>query len=152
MDERTAKILEDNEAAASLEGPDMSIGEFAKFTEFLITDKSIPPNLSEPFWGFGDKENAISNLRPDDIKSVLNQFEIARLTYLMSKPEFEHSWKDELALNNLRPKLQVKLKRSEGGFERRLEATQIRQIQTDSLGREQKKGFLGRIFGFGGGK
>jgi len=42
-----------------------------------------------------------------------------------------------------------KTKRSTQGFERRIEATQIRQIITDNVAKQQKSGLLARIFGLG---
>lgn len=147
--------LEANEAVKrsfETESP-MSMEGFVEFTKFILEDTSIPKKWQDLFWAFSDKENAVGFIEKEDIDVLMNMWEITKLTYLMSRPDFEYKFPDMLELDNFRAKYFMKVKRSKNANERRLLATQIRQITTDSVMKSQKKGILSRIFGtIGGGQ
>lgn len=103
-----------------------------RLIQFLVEDKSIPKHIRKDlFWAFSDKEMSLSNLTEKDIERVLTGMNVAYNYYLMSKPDYEHTWKDDIDFRQLRMKVFVKLKRSQDGFERKLDATQIRVSQIE---------------------
>lgn len=117
-----------------------------KLIEYLINDRSIPKHLRKQFfWAFSDKEMAISNLDDKQIRSVMLGSSIANKFYLMSKPDYKHTWEDEINYSNMRAKLFVKLNRSKDGFERKLEATQIRESHFDGGNQRRGGGVVGSI-------
>lgn len=126
-----------------------------KFVEFLVEDKSIPDDVKRIFWAPSDKEAALTNLQEGDVGRIMNLFDITALYYMMSKPFWDHSFDDDFAMEQLRFKLFLKLKRSVRGFERRMEATQIRQMiyeePTQASGGivSRFSGGMRRMFGMG---
>lgn len=128
----------------------MSGIDFVKFTQLLIEDKSIPQKWAEKFWAFSDREMAVGYIEKSDVPTLMNMFDVARLDFLMSKPDYDFNWEDNATLSNLRTKFFVKVKRSVNATERRLLATQIRQIITDTRSSTEKAGFIKRLFGMGG--
>lgn len=104
-----------------------------KFSQFLIADdlKSVPEQLPKQLWSFFDKEMAITNLTPDDVRWLGLQFDIAKLDLNMSKPDFEMTFDDMRDQTNMKVKSFIKMKRSTSPQrERELLATQIRQFIT----------------------
>lgn len=145
------KNIHEMDSASKGDSPFTGI-DFVRFTQLLIDDKSIPKEWADKFWAFSDREMAVSNIEKADVPTLMNMFDVARLDFLMSKPDYDFSWEDNATLSNLRTKFFVKVKRSVNATERRLLATQIRQIITDNRSGQEKAGFLKRIFGFGGKK
>ena len=127
-----------------------SMADISRLIEFLVEDKSIPKRFAENFWAFADKESAITYLEPGDINTLMMMFDVASLSFRMAKPDYKFTWDDQLQLSNLRMKFFIKTKRSTKGFERRLEATQIREIRTQTDAGIKKRGFVSRLFGLGG--
>lgn len=117
-----------------------------KLIEFLVSDRSIPKHLRKQyFWGFSDKEMAISNLDEKQIRSVMLGSSIANKFYLMSKPDYKHTWEDEINYSNLRAKLFVKLNRSKMGFEREMQVKQIRENYVEGPQRRGGGGIVGSV-------
>ncbi len=152
-DEKIQQILElqelDNAEKNALK-PELDIfeNETAKFNKFLIENDPtiLPKSIKENLWVFTDKELAISNLDKDDIKRGLLWFDIAKIDWMMSQPDYKLDFNTIANIDQARFRALVRMKRSFGGMEREraLIATQIKEIRTP----EKKSGsFLSRIFG-----
>jgi len=127
--------------------PSLDVGGIAELARILLSDTKIPKELSgfDGFWGFLDSEMALSNFTPQDIERILLYYDDARLAYLMSKPYYKYTFEDDRNLTQVYGKVFAKTKRSGGGFERRMLATQI--TQNISTSPDHKKGMLARMFG-----
>lgn len=125
------------------------INDFGKMIEFLVEDKSIPHELKQYFWAFADKEMTLTNLKSKDIDHLMMMYDTVNLSALMTMPSNKYTFMGQTDHLNLRTKTFIKLKRSEDGFERKIQATQIREIRTDSGQKADKRGFVSRIFGLG---
>ena len=103
------------------EEPEMmdSGGDQFRTVEFLVQDESIPKVFRDIFWAFADKENEISKMGDRDIHRALLLFDIAKLKYMTSRPEYEYSFPESLNITQMRHKFWIKLLRSHMGFERR---------------------------------
>lgn len=121
----------------------------AKLVEFLVKDTSIPKRLrKEEMWGFADKEMALSQLTGKDIDRVLTSLEVVHTLKQAARPDYDNSWEDEIDFRQLKAKVFVKLKRSEEGFERRIQATQVHEsYYGERLGQQGGPGLLQRIKG-----
>lgn len=125
-----------------------------KFSQMLLEDnlKDVPEGIPKKFWSFFDKEMAITNLTPEDVRWLMFQFDIAKLDQNMSRPDFELSFDDMRDQTNLKVKSFIKMKRSTSPMrERELLATQIKQfISNENEG--VSGGFLSKLGGVFGGK
>lgn len=102
--------------------------QFYRYIQFILEEKAIPQEIKELFWAFSDQENALTNLTDSDIRNIINHLEIAFSYITMNKPDYNFNFADEIMLAQLRAKLMIKLKRSKLGFERKMQATQIREV------------------------
>lgn len=134
--------------------------ESYRFAKIILKDddilNNIPLNMPEIFWICFDKELALSNFQPEDVRWFLQQFEMAKIDYMMSRPEEDLTFDEIRQFEMMRMKIIAKLKRSEGGMlrERALFAQQhqIRQFMTNEIS-QPSGGILSKIGGFlGGGK
>lgn len=141
------------QAVGALPQSQGSAGSFtdsqAKLVEFLVKDTAIPKHLrKQEMWGFADKEMALSQLSAKDIDRVLTSLEVVHGLKQMSRPDYENSWEDEIDFRQLKAKVFVKLKRSEEGFERRIQATQVHEsYYGERLGQQNGPGIMQRIKG-----
>ena len=99
--------------------------EAFNFLNFLHTDDSTPKELQTAWFGFLSKESALTNLDNTDINRIMLYFDDAVLAYAMTRPEYQHTFTEEFVLSQLRPRLLMKLKRSLGGFDRKMIVTSI---------------------------
>jgi len=130
--------------------------ETNRFSEFLLEDnlRNIPKTFMgnndnaflQDFWIAFDKEMALTNLEPNDVRYIMDHFEIARLNALMRHPDYKLDFNDVSQLNLAKMKIFIKAKRSTGGInrERALIASQIRQFLTNEQ-ETPKGGIFGRI-------
>lgn len=102
-------------------------GMFKHFRD-LIDTSTIDPRIRKDFWGFSDKEAVISNMKPDVIIDVLRDWDITTLWWFMSHPERDLSFERMALIEQARAHLRQRLHRSLDGFERRLEATEIKEV------------------------
>ena len=125
--------------------------DWRKYIEYITEEKSIPEDLKKLYWAFADKENVLSNLKPEDIARIMNNLEISYNFEVMKIPPYRYSFKMEQDFWQFKSKLLLKLKRSELGFERRTQATQIKEISTQQSGDSQNRGgfggFISKMFG-----
>jgi len=121
----------------------------ARFSKWQLENENVPKGLTELFWPFFDKELALSNLMPEDVKTLLLELKIATLNFKMSHPDFEMTYEEVTNLDMLRPKTFMRAMRSTGGTgrERAIEATQIRQILTGEHTTAPQGGIMSSIMG-----
>lgn len=125
-------------------------GESARFNKFIIeNDRTLlPPDIENNFWAFMDKEMALSNLDNKDIKRGLLWFDIAKINFMMNKPDYKLDFDTVRRIDQARFKAFVKMKRSFGGSDRERAqlTTQIRELRIPEAHRNQGN-FISRWFG-----
>jgi hypothetical protein len=102
--------------------------EMYKYYKNLIDTREIPADLKMPFWAFVDKEAVLTNLTPQDIIKVGLDFDINYIMYLMATPNSEFTFEQMAKIEQLRAHLNLRLHRAILGFERKMESTQIREV------------------------
>ena len=102
--------------------------EMYKYYKNLIDTREIPADLKPPFWAFVDKEAVLTNLSQTDIEKVALDFDINYIMYLMATPNADFTFEQMAKIEQLRAHLNLRLHRSIGGFERKMESTQIREV------------------------
>jgi hypothetical protein len=152
-EEKMQEILElqelgKKESEALHPEPDYFDQEMMRFHKFLIENDEtlMPPEIKDKMWVFMDRELAVSNLDKDDIKRGLIWFDIAKIDWMMSQPDYKLSFETMRNLDQMRFRALVRMKRSFGGMEREraLIATQIKEIRTPE---RKGGGFWSRMFG-----
>lgn len=151
--------LEEREQEMQQSGQGQFESENFKFGELLIKDDMTnwTKGVAEKFPIIFDKEMALSNLTEKDIKWFMIQLDIAKIDYMMSRPEMDLDYAEVQNFDMLKMKARAKLMRSTGGMmrERGLFAQQhqIRQFITDNQGNKASGGIIGfmqRAMGGGG--
>lgn len=128
-------------------------GEQWKFSQRLLDNDEITPKfIIENFPAFMDREMALTNMDKDVVKRIMLYYDIAKIDYMMSKPDFKHNFEELRMIDQARVKTLCKALRSTGGpdRERALITTQIRELRIPNQAR-QSGGFLGGITRFFGG-
>jgi len=126
---------------------DMTTREsMTKTIKFLVEEKAAPEELINTFWAYLDKEVTLSQLDANGFRILRRQAFIARDEFLMGIPQYKITPELLLKLQNLKVKFDMKMYRAMGGFERRMETTQIRD--TSMAFREPRKiGMRQKVFG-----
>lgn len=96
------------------------------YVKFILEDQNIPENIHPALRSVVfDKELSLTNLRDSEIPWLRRQFQLAEITYKMSRPALACNYTEEIMLSTLPAKQMIKLSRSrDGGFERRQQTTQ----------------------------
>lgn len=119
--------------------------DWRKYIQYITEDKSIPENIKNLFWAFSDKENVLSNLKEEDIRRIMNDLEICYNFEIMKMPPYKYSFQIEQQFWQFKAKLLLKLKRSQDGFERKAQMTQVKELHTDSNQQQNRGGVVGTI-------
>jgi len=124
-------------------------GGMHKFARLLLEDELFPEDIKEHFPAFFDKETALSFIDKQTALTILNQFDDTVTSHLMSKPETDFSFEDEVNLTQARSRLLIKLQRAVGGprdklNERTSLMTQIRQMIAEPM-EEPSGGVLNKV-------
>jgi len=129
------------------------VGHFVELLKEFIVDKSIPEHIREEFMYFGmtSKHLLFGNFQPEDVKIFTRKFYIVMDKFRNSMPSYKLTYHQQMLIDNLEMVFRAILTRAAGPFrERILQSTQIRQqITTSDMNRPTKRGFFGKIFGFG---
>ena len=122
--------------------------EVFRFSKYLLDDDDVPEDLKEWFWAFVNKEAALTNLNDVAVKRMMRCFENTSYLYMMTKPKHDHSFDEEVMLEQLRAKIHMKLLRSTGGKDRErfILGAQIQQNILEENEKVQPKG--GIVSGF----
>lgn len=113
---------EEERTISDMEQDELLRGQFGredfKLVSYLLETPNIPDELKMPFWAFRNRVLALTNLTDKDVKRIMYDWRDAKITFLMSRPHYKYSWKDELLISNLETILFAMLKRSTGGTQR----------------------------------
>ena len=119
--------------------------------KFLTVDTSIPKKLADDMWAISDKELVISNFSKDDIHRLRNKRKTIELVKICKMNPANYDFETDFNLRLLDFKAEVKMTRSVGGFERKMQVTQTKNLNLKSTTQQEKKrrgaGTLGRLFG-----
>lgn len=127
------------------------------YIKYILEDENVPndihPSLRRVVF---DKEQALTNLRDEEIIWLRRQLSLAEIMFKMSRPALACNYQEEIIFSTLPAKHMVKLARSrDGGFERKQETTQtvIRRVEGISPGTVSTPSRWRRLLpGGGGGK
>ena len=126
-----------------------------RFSKFLLEDDSFPEGLEKWFWAFHDKEAALTNLGKENVTRLMRTVDNTIYFYLSCKPAFEYSFEEEVALQQMKGKIYMKLLRSTGGRDRErfILGSQIQQnILEDNGGARPKGGIVNSVKKMFGGR
>lgn len=149
--------MEAAEAQQTADSAPPTVSEMNELISLLLEDKSIPQDYAEVLlWGFADKENAITYHTKEDIAGQIMRLQAALTWMRMTIPPHKFRFIHALKMENMQAKQKTKLNRSYMGFERKMQATQIRQFANLTKNQNQNKSIGAKIGGglkalFGGG-
>lgn len=127
--------------------PKESAEDLYRYIKFITSSGDVPDNLKSSFWAFFNKNIVLGNISEREKGKLLNRFDLTVLTEIMSHPRAWLTSERTSQLENLRSFYELQLSRAVGGFERRMEATQISQVirSTENMEKEEKKGTGGAV-------
>lgn len=86
----------------------------SELVESLLDNSHVPQPLQKQFWALFGKSTKLSFLRDDDIKMLMYQFELIRLTIIESIPKAAYNEELELSLIQIQIEFELNLNRSRG--------------------------------------
>ena len=87
----------------------------SELVESLLSNEHIPKDLLKDLWVLFGKSTKLSFLKDNDIKMLMLQFELLRLTILENVPKSFYNEKLEMDLIQIRIEFELNLNRSRGG-------------------------------------
>jgi hypothetical protein len=118
---------------------------------FLTEDTSIPVDLASDLWALSDKELVIANFTKEDVLRLRNKRKAIELARICKMDPDEFDFSHDLNMRQLDFKGDIKMTRSVGGFERKMQVTQTKNMNIKTTPLEQKRhkgiGRIGRLFG-----
>lgn len=136
--------------------PDTPITYGGGLTESLLNNDEIPENIRQKYWWVVHKDNVLTFLDDDAMKSKLLNFDIAKIDLLNTTPYYEYTFEKEMELGVLRNVFETKLNRAKGfkGQAQRNERIILqsqfqenRMINDGDSGSPTKEGFFRRLLG-----
>ena len=88
--------------------------EPSELVESLLSNEHIPDHLRKRMWVLFGKSTKLTFLKDDDIKQLMLQFELLRLTIIESIPKAQYNEELELDLIQIQMEFLLNLKRSFG--------------------------------------
>ena len=122
--------------------------ELNYFQGLIEPSKNLPPIAYTRLFGLFNKDLVLSYLNIADMRILFAYADIIFEEIRMYMPPEQLTAEVELELNNYRALFHAEVKRAYEGQERKLQRTTITQVSTDR-GKEEKKGFWGKMFGGG---
>ena len=95
--------------------PSMGNMDASELVESLLSNEHIPEHLLEQLWVLFGKSTKLSFLKDNDIKMMMLQFELLRLTIIESIPKSAYDEELEMSLIQIRVEFELNLNRSRGG-------------------------------------
>lgn len=116
----------------------------------LLRD-GTPPAIKKHFWALTDKENALTNFDISDIKNSVLDSEDIMMNHIMTRGEFEYTFKERLELVQLKWAFNRKIMRSKNGFERNAIVKHITERRIEGFdggggAAPKKRGIISKIF------
>ena len=87
----------------------------AEFIDSILDNSHVPKNLRLQLWALFGKSTKLSALKDEDIRTILLEYELIRLTILESLPKQNYNEELELSLLQIGIELKLSLNRSRGG-------------------------------------
>lgn len=88
--------------------------EPSELVESLLSNAHIPPKLLKQLWVLFGKSTKLSFLKDEDIRGLMLQFELLRLTIIESIPKSAYDEELEMSLIQIRMEFELNLNRSRG--------------------------------------
>ncbi len=88
----------------------------SELVESLLSNEHIPPALLKQMWVLFGKSTKLSFLKDNDIKMLMLQFQLLRLTIIESIPKSAYDEELEMTLIQIRVEFELNLSRSRGGI------------------------------------
>ncbi len=153
IDEEYAQKLQESVQQDELQDSQQVEG-FSEYVKIILDSSDIIKDTKEKLWGFLNNDAKLTKLEEKDIRMLMGQLDITFAWQMMSRPDYTYSFNDETMISNARARYFKMLKRAEGGFERKMEASQIKISQSDQTQDDKKKkgfitGFFSRMLGKG---
>lgn len=105
------------------------------YIKYIVEDLWKPSDLPTDLLNVAyDKEQALSNLTPDEINWLRMQLMRAEIMFKSSRPALAGNFNEEIKLSVLPAKHLIKLARSKGGFERKQQTTQTVIRRAEGMG------------------
>lgn len=133
--------------------PTNGIGDASAMIESLLSNSHIPEHLKKGLWIFFSRTAKLTFLDESDVKMLMLQAELIRLSILESMPKQDYDEELEMELQQIIMEFFMTLKRSVGGAggmsERILlgSSTQMNFSDKQIGGNSQNKGFIDKITG-----
>jgi len=86
----------------------------SELVESLLSNEHIPEHLLKQLWVLFGKSTKLSFLKDNDIKNLMLQFELLRLTVIESVPKSAYNEELEMSLIQIRVEFELNLNRSRG--------------------------------------
>jgi len=122
--------------------------DFSQYVEYILKERS-PKETRDKFWAWSDIEGALSNLSEEQIKRVINRLAIVDRLNMINMPPSEFKMDNLIEYWQMVQKATIKSHRSLQGFERKMQATQIKEVS--AISRDNSSGGLfggiRRLFG-----
>lgn len=96
------------------DAPGMGAMDASEMVESLLSNEHIPKHLQMEMWVLFGKTTKLSFLKDDDIRNLMLQFELLRLTIIESLPKSEYNEELEMSLIQVRMEFELNLNRSRG--------------------------------------
>ncbi|MCD6541835.1 MAG: hypothetical protein J7K38_00730 [Thermoplasmata archaeon] len=100
---------------------------FYRYFAYLIDIDRIPDDVLFSLWGIAHKIHQLTNFNAVDVRIMLRKVDNIFTYIRMSIPEYEYDFVMHNKLEQMELMFYSMIKRSEQGFERRMQATQITQ-------------------------
>lgn len=128
----------------------------SELVESLLSNEHIPKKLLKNLWVLFGKSTKLSFLKDEDIRQLMLQFELLRLTIIESIPKSAYNEELELELIQIRMEFELNLNRSRGARmnERELlgSSTTASFSERQMGNRSEEPGFLDKLSRMFGGK
>lgn len=116
--------------------PTTGLGDEASLLNVLLDKDEVMGNKQVPaviknVMAFYHKTLALTNIRREDIFTIMSGFDDLKVSHLMSRNKSEYTWIEETYWTALRRWLWIEAHRAIEGFERTMETTQIQQIESN---------------------
>lgn len=122
---------------------------FYRYFSYLIEIERIPEDVIFSLWGLYNKVHQLTQFTAVDIAILEREIEIIFTKIRNSIPEYEYDYVTDLNLKQTQIMFFSMIKRSENGFERRMEATQISQQEhTIHNAAPPRAGFIDKVGSF----
>lgn len=122
--------------------------EFYKYFDFLL-QVDVPKDILFSLWGIANRTHQVTKFDDKDIRILMREIDKIFTLIRFSVAEYEYDYTLQVKLEQMQLLFYSMIKRSHEGFERKMEATQIRLTES-IFGEQQRKSpsVISRAAGF----